>query len=201
MTKFLKLWKKIHRKNKYPGKVWAEKTSMRKKWSSDISTSMDKIGFLSHNLLVADKASMQASLELRVPFLSENLISKVESLAQGKNLSKSLLLQFCDDYLPRKLFKRKKEGFNPPLHNLISSVEKESLIKFMENSGIEKYFNMEIVTGIIEDHFNQLSDNTYKIWQMTYLAAWVSLNRYVKLNNKVCVLIGLYWTSNFDYIS
>jgi asparagine synthase (glutamine-hydrolysing) len=76
--------------------------------------------YLSENCLVkTDRASMLASLEVRVPFLDETVLDRIlplpakVKLAQG-NL-KALLQPLARRLLPREVWDRPKHGFNVPI--------------------------------------------------------------------------------------
>lgn len=138
----------------------------------------DMTGFLSHNLCVSDKASMLASIELRVPLLDERVVAKgfattsAELLKDGapkaplKNLLKSLL--------PDSLVNRPKTGFNPPLDGVIQSIGSERLLSEFER--IYQYVKREEVEKLVEKHFSGVINNTYKLWQLVYFERWLKLN-------------------------
>jgi asparagine synthase (glutamine-hydrolysing) len=77
--------------------------------------------YLSGNCLVkTDRASMLASLEVRVPFLDELVLDRVLPLPAEKKIVdgqlKALLLPIVRRLLPRDVWDRPKHGFNVPLH-------------------------------------------------------------------------------------
>lgn len=138
----------------------------------------DLTGFLSHNLSVSDKASMLASIELRVPLLDERVLAhgcattSVELLMGGalksplKNLLKSLL--------PAALVDRPKTGFNPPLDAVIRRIGSARL--FSEFERIYQYLEREEVEKMVKNHFSGAINNTYKLWQLLYFERWLKLN-------------------------
>ena len=76
--------------------------------------------YLSENCLVkTDRASMLASLEVRVPFLDEMVLDRILPLpntAKIQNVQlKALLMPLCRRLLPREVWDRPKHGFNVPL--------------------------------------------------------------------------------------
>lgn len=144
-----------------------------------VAQHLDLRGFLSHNLTVADKASMLASIELRVPLLDERVLSKglntpTKDLINGNKL-KFQLKKILLSILPIKLVKRPKTGFNPPLDGIINMIGKERLIS--ELSSLEGYINLETSKSIIDNHFKGKVNNTYKIWLLLYLSRWLKHNR------------------------
>jgi asparagine synthase (glutamine-hydrolysing) len=77
--------------------------------------------YLSENCLVkTDRASMLASLEVRVPFLHETILERILPLHAGKKIVdgqlKAMLLPIAHRLLPREVWDRPKHGFNVPLH-------------------------------------------------------------------------------------
>ena len=69
-------------------------------------------------LLIADKMSMAASVELRVPFLDPDLVELVESVDSGQKIRglsrKSLHKEAMLRWLPRDIVYRKERGWNTP---------------------------------------------------------------------------------------
>ena len=138
---------------------------------------MDAKGFLSHNLLVSDKASMLASIELRVPLLDEAVIADGYQMPsrqllkgnQPKHPLKSLLRRI----LPKELVERPETGFNPPLDGLIHRLGSEELKKQLKHT--HQLIDTSIVESMIDDHFSGKSNHTYKLWQLLYFCRWVKM--------------------------
>ena len=67
----------------------------------------------------SDQMSMAVSLELRVPFLDEDLIEYVLSLPAHEKtrfrITKGLLVEACKDLLPERVYQRRKMGFALPM--------------------------------------------------------------------------------------
>jgi asparagine synthase (glutamine-hydrolysing) len=151
------------------------KLSNRDKVRSALS--LDSLGYLSRNLMVADKASMLASIELRVPMLDERVYFF------GRNLSAKLLIkkgklkymlkEVLSKLLPTHLVKRPKAGFNPPLDGVIKQLGRDFIIKEIAN--LDSFLNLKSANQIVDDHFNKGRNNTYKIWQLLYFSRWVKL--------------------------
>ncbi|WP_352296973.1 asparagine synthase (glutamine-hydrolyzing) [Pseudoalteromonas sp. 20-MNA-CIBAN-0454] len=137
---------------------------------------MDRFDFLPHNLMVSDKASMLASIELRVPLLDEALVAhgfgeRSANLIDSKNTKKPLK-ELLKDCLPRYLIDRPKTGFNPPLDTLINNIGKERLK--VELKGIEPFVSEDFGLLLIDAHFSKLENNSYKIWQLLYFKYWLA---------------------------
>ena len=136
---------------------------------------LDRLGFLSHNLMVSDKASMLASIELRVPLLDEAIVSqgileKSSNLVDSKSTKKPLkgVLSNC---IPKRLIERPKTGFNPPLDALINKLGKDRLSS--ELGKLSRFFSSDFATKLVENHFDGIENNSYKIWQLLYFKFWL----------------------------
>jgi len=89
-------------------------------FDKDVLMRADLETYLSENCLVkTDRASMLASLEVRVPYLDETILDRVLSLpAQTKIVHgqlKALLLPVARRLLPQKVWDRPKHGFTVPV--------------------------------------------------------------------------------------
>ncbi|MFN8438805.1 MAG: asparagine synthase (glutamine-hydrolyzing) [Cytophagales bacterium] len=93
------------------------------------SSLLEKILFLdqkyylaSQNLLYTDKASMQHGVEVRVPYLDNELIDYLstvpDSLKVNGFVSKYLLKEVAKKYLPSVIIERSKTGFSLPISSL-----------------------------------------------------------------------------------
>ena len=141
-----------------------------------VAQHLDRFGFLSHNLMIADKASMLASIEVRVPFLDEAVVAD-GFMTPSKKLvgalnTKKPLKDILKNLLPNKFLKRKKTGFNPPIEELIRNIGKDSL--YEEFQSIEQYINKNYALEILDKHFLGKENNAYKIWQILYFKYWLS---------------------------
>lgn len=135
----------------------------------------DLKGFLSHNLSVSDKASMLASIELRVPLLDETVVAhgidEKSNVLINKRTLKSPLKSILSSLIPQRLIDRPKTGFNPPLDNLINAIGFSHIS--MELDNLPEFIDAKVVRGIVLAHFEGKSNNTYKIWQLLYFSRWL----------------------------
>ena len=91
-----------------------------RKYDQDLLMRTDLETYLSENCLVkTDRASMLASLEIRVPYLDETILDRILPLPANKKIVngelKSLLLPIARRILPREVWDRPKQGFHVPL--------------------------------------------------------------------------------------
>ena len=85
----------------------------------DVVMRADLETYLSENCLVkTDRASMLASLEVRVPYLDETIVERIVPLAAGVKIPnrqlKALLLPIARRLLPQDVWDRPKHGFGVP---------------------------------------------------------------------------------------
>jgi asparagine synthase (glutamine-hydrolysing) len=88
--------------------------------------------YLSENCLVkTDRASMLASLEVRVPYLDETLVERIVSLSASVKIRnrelKTLLMPIARRLLPREVWVRPKHGFGVPYGIRLSGAWKSAL--------------------------------------------------------------------------
>jgi asparagine synthase (glutamine-hydrolysing) len=94
-------------------------------FNMDVIMRADLETYLSENCLVkTDRASMLASLEVRVPYLDETILDRILPVPtcekiRGRQL-KALLLPIAQRLLPREVWDRPKHGFDVPLHIRLS---------------------------------------------------------------------------------
>jgi asparagine synthase (glutamine-hydrolysing) len=95
--------------------------------TTDLLMRADLQTYLSENCLVkTDRASMLASLEVRVPFLDEVLLDHILPLHANTKIAdrtlKALLMPIAKRLLPRPVWDRPKHGFHVPLHRFLSGL-------------------------------------------------------------------------------
>ena len=147
---------------------------------------VDFHGFLQHNLIVADKASMAASVEVRVPFLSEKIVfSDSRNKKKNSNLyKKSFLIEFFSKSVPYRYFSRNKQGFNPPLTKAIKHLSEAVILENFKNTPLFAYLDVKYISKIINEHFSNKIDRTYQIWQLIFLSQWLLIWDKPKGNHK-----------------
>jgi len=141
---------------------------------------LDIYGYLSHNFMISDKASMLHSIELRVPLTTKDILLKNFYVDDSKliNLKKTKiqLRKLLYKIIPKEYVDRKKAGFNPPLDQIINDIGKNKILSILEKSKINNYLELSTIEKIINNHFSKQTNNTYKIWQILYLHYWLEYN-------------------------
>lgn len=137
---------------------------------------LDHRGFLQHNFTVADKSSMSASIELRVPLATKALMEysfgeHPKSLIDFRQTKKTLRA-LLKGLVPDKYMKRKKAGFHPPMDDVIFSLGRGRVYNILNEHLIDRYLSKKVVEEILDDHYSMSKNNTYKIFQLLYFSYW-----------------------------
>jgi len=140
-----------------------------------------------HTLMLTDRMNMAHSLEARSPYLDHTLVEYLASFPsnmkiRGRNL-KYVLRKFAETHLPRKIIKRKKQGFMFP----VAYWFRNELYQFVKDYLSESYFvkeglfNKDEIIRLIEDHRNNKVDNHVRLWMLLNLEVWHQL--YIERND------------------
>lgn len=139
--------------------------------------------YLQDDLLVkVDRASMQFSLETRVPLLDHNIIefslNLDESLKQKNKTSKYLLKEVLYDYVPKKLFERPKWGFSIPLRQWLKNELSYLRKQYLSKEILEKWQIFDVAKVLeLEQRFLNGEDFLYnKLWLIIVLNSWLEKN-------------------------
>ena len=132
-------------------------------------------------LIKADRMSMAASLELRVPFLDYRLVefaAKMPSkykINRGQN--KYLLKKLVSGILPDEIVHRKKMGFPTPLKLMFQGAMKDySHDLLLGNSKISSFFQPSAINELLSSHHKGQADHHRVLWQLVVLEEWLQQN-------------------------
>jgi len=125
-----------------------------------------------------DLASMQVSLEARVPYLDFRLVPLVLSLPENYKIryftAKWLLKKIAEKHLPPQIVHRAKRGFTVPVSSWIreSDLIREFIIekKYFENGPV----NYEQAQQLFNGHIAQKQDNARELWLIFVFNYWQS---------------------------
>jgi asparagine synthase (glutamine-hydrolysing) len=136
--------------------------------------------YLPDDLLVkVDRASMQYSLEVRVPLLDYRLIEFAFNLHRNLKMKngemKYFLKEVLYDFLPRKLFDRPKWGFSIPLKNWLKKDLSYLLSNYTSKEVIEKYGFLDylMVERMIKRYLKGQDYLFNRIWAIIVLHWWL----------------------------
>ncbi|MCU7550850.1 asparagine synthase (glutamine-hydrolyzing) [Chitinophagaceae bacterium LB-8] len=130
------------------------------------------------NLTYTDRASMAASVEVRVPFIDKDVISlamKIDGNLKYKGgKSKYILKKVAEKYLPHQIIYRPKASFGAPIRSWISGELKGMVNELLSKEAVEKrgLFNYSFVKRLIENDRKGIEDNAYRIYQLLTIELW-----------------------------
>ena len=141
---------------------------------------LDTKTWLPEDLLVkADKMTMAAAVELRVPFLDHRLVELATSFPTGMKIrgsqSKFIMKRYAETLLPKEIVHRKKRGFPVPMnqwmHGALGQMAREVLLDSRTRQrGI---FNAPYVESLFERHEARQENYSGNLWTLLVLETWM----------------------------
>jgi len=132
-------------------------------------------------LAKADKMSMAASLEVRVPFLDHHLINwamelpiswKVGDKKSGF-ISKRVLRQSMKKLIPQSILERKKQGFPIPVYHWLETELGEMLEhELLEPGLLDDWFNLDALATITHLARQGNKQAQHEFWTLYTLGQW-----------------------------
>lgn len=157
-------------------------------YGSDKLMRTDLETYLSENCLVkTDRASMLASLEVRVPYLDEAILDRILPLPGPCKISngqlKGLLLPIARRVLPREVWDRPKHGFNVPLDVRLAGAWRSAVETCLDwgDANLD-LFDYSYLRRL---HKINLSEHgiSSELWNPFVLIAWVMARRSDRLDS------------------
>ncbi len=159
--------------------VWAVKATLEDPDLISRILNLDARFFLEGNgLFQADRMTMAASLEARVPLLNHVLTGIIAPVPTAQKMPgghpKGLFRRVLKNLLPRRIIRKPKKGFGPPS----SQWMKASVFPFfnaafshesIEHNGI---FNGSEVKRYFEEHVSGTADHGRKLWALLSFQTW-----------------------------
>lgn len=132
---------------------------------------LDIKGFLaSHNLIYMDKASMAASIEVRVPLLDKNL-AQYFFRSIGKNIGKKRLTALLENGLKGSYKKTKKSGFSYDINEWLKcDIDWDEVIAFYSKSNL---LNINALRGYVKSLDSDVESVSMKLWSIYTLYLWL----------------------------
>jgi len=126
-------------------------------------------------LVKTDRASMLNSLEVRVPYLDNNVVNWAFSTKEAHlNLFKTKiqLRKLLKDKLP-EVAKRPKKGFGIPLKSWLKSDLKNFAREILNSRKLYSYVDKRRVESLWEAHQKGRENNAGAIWMLVMLSGWL----------------------------
>ena len=126
-----------------------------------------------------DRASMSASLEVRVPLLNHRLLEFAARLPHPYKLhyltTKYLLRRAARDLLPPAILKRGKKGFNMPVARWLVRDLRDFAHDLLAPDKLKRegFFQPEEVQVILADHMARRRDARKHLWTLLMFELWL----------------------------
>ena len=142
---------------------------------------MDMQTYLTDDILTkVDRASMFYGLEVRVPFLEENIAKYIwhyNFLSKNKD-SKHYLKKILYKYVPKKLVNRPKMGFAIPLEKWLKGPLRSWAENLLEKKKLEDgYLNSTNIINKWSEHISGKRNWQYPIWTILIYQSWKERNK------------------------
>ncbi len=126
----------------------------------------------------ADRASMAASLELRVPLLDNRVLEYTSTLPEGlkyrDGTGKHLLRKLLAQYVPPELFQRPKMGFGVPIDRWFRGDLRPLLLDYLSPERLKKegLFDHGLVEEKVKEHLSGKVNHHYRLWALLMWEMW-----------------------------
>jgi asparagine synthase (glutamine-hydrolysing) len=159
--------------------------------------------FLPGLLLVGDKLSMANGLEERFPFLDNDLVDfamkvpvkhklgnlkkEIEKIDENIGKKKAVYRQFDDgknvlrkameDFIPKKIIERKKQGFSAPDESWYRGENAEYVKELLlsDNLACRKYLNQDYISKIVNEHIYDDINHRLLLWSFMNFEWWCKI--------------------------
>ena len=128
-------------------------------------------------LVKADKMTMANSLELRVPFLDNEVFKVAEALPFDEKIShgttKYALRKALEQIVPPHVLHRKKLGFPVPIRHWLAGPEMYDWAReTIEKSQTEYLLNKQPILDMLDEHRAGTVDNSRRLWTLLMFMIW-----------------------------
>lgn len=127
-------------------------------------------------LIKGDKMSMAHSLELRVPFLDQEVMEVASHLSLKQKVTKEntkvLLRQAFDGKIPQHVVEKKKLGFPTPIRVWLKSDLGDIVKKTITDADVDAYINKDYVLKLLADHQKDVKDYSRQVWTVFIFCLW-----------------------------
>jgi asparagine synthase (glutamine-hydrolysing) len=135
------------------------------------------------NLTYTDRASMAASVEVRVPFIDKEVVEMALQISgklkykkrYKKKQQKYILKKVAEQYLPDSIIYRPKASFGAPIRSWISHELRALTDELLSEEQIGKrgLFHYPFIKKMIDEDRQGVADHAYRIYQLITLELWM----------------------------
>ena len=123
-----------------------------------------------------DRATMANGIEIRVPFLDNDLANYVMSLPSSYKVvgrEKNLLKKSLHGLVPERILNGPKRGFSVPFKYWLRTSMKDYMYDMIKSCSC---FDVR-VEQLMSDHVNKKKDHGYILWKLLNLSVWLNKNK------------------------
>ena len=130
------------------------------------------------NLMTTDKTSMAANLEVRVPFLNQEMLELTARMPTRLKLRglkrKYILKRAAEKLLPREVVWRKKAGFGAPIRSWLRGPLRPMVDELLSEETVKRrgLFRPEEVKRVIEANLSGREDYNLQVFQLLTFELW-----------------------------
>ena len=162
--------------NKNPDILWNQPKSLTDNLEEALK--FDHSHYLVADVLaITDNATMQHSVEARVPYLYDDILNYANTISSKekiKNKGKGPLKEILVAYGGLKYTERPKHGFGLPLAHWLRNKQSFWLWEFLLNdSPIFEYVSKLKIYQLLRLHQQGKTDNSMQLWSILVLEKWL----------------------------
>ncbi len=142
---------------------------------------LDLANYLHDDILTKlDRASMNLSLEARVPLIDHRVVESAMNLPDNmkihKGKGKKILRNILSKYVPDNLINRPKQGFTVPLGDWLRGPLIDWAEDMLSEEKIKRegYFNPEKIKLYWNDHKLGIANRQNQLWSILMFQSWIS---------------------------
>lgn len=138
---------------------------------------VDLATYLPGDILVkVDRMALAHALEVRSPFLDEDVLAFAAQLPEEHRLAggvgKRVLKEAARDLLPREVVARRKMGFGVPLDAWFRGLLRAWGRELLEGLGRREVVSPRVVSALEEEHASGRRDRGAVLWSLVMLELW-----------------------------
>jgi len=138
---------------------------------------IDLFTWLRGDILVkADKVTMANSLELRVPFLDNEVFRVASRIPVDQKLTrhttKYALRQGLAQIVPEHVLNRAKLGFPVPIRHWLQDEMYDWAREIITASRTDELLDKQVILGLLEEHRAGTRDHSRRIWALLVFMLW-----------------------------
>ncbi|MDP3058815.1 MAG: asparagine synthase C-terminal domain-containing protein, partial [bacterium] len=136
--------------------------------------------WLSGDILTkADRMTMAHSLELRVPFLDHHLVEFAATIPPeykiAHGMTKYVLRQAAQEWLPPQISSRPKRGFPVPTREWIKKDWLPQIRHMLLSDTASHLINKHYATHLLNEHVAGVADHSRRLWAILIFQVWYGL--------------------------